>query len=44
MSYYTVIIVKCKPYIVYVTLAYILYLAPKKGYKTVKYSIIAKYK
>ena len=44
MSYYTIIIVKCKSYIVYITLAYILYFAPKKGYKVVEYNIIAEYK
>ena len=44
MSYCTIIIIKCKLYIVYITLAYILYFAPKKGYKAIKYSTIAEYK
>ena len=44
MSHYTVIIVECKPYVVYVTLACILYLALKKGYKAVEYSAVAEYK
>ena len=44
MSYYTIIIIKYKLYIVYITLAYILYFAFKKGYKVIKYNIIAEYK
>ena len=44
MSYYTIIIVEYKLYIVYITLVYILYLAPKKEYKAIKYNVIAEYK
>ena len=44
MFYYIIIIIKCKPYIVYITLACILYFAFKKGYKAVKYNIIVEYK
>ena len=44
MSYYTIIIIKYKLYIVYITLVYILYLAFKRKYKIVKYNIIIEYK
>ena len=44
MSYYTIITIKYKPYIVYITLAYILYLALKKGYRVVEYNTIVEYK
>ena len=44
MSYYTIIIIKYKLYIVYITLAYILYFAFKKEYKIIKYNIIVEYK
>ena len=44
MSYYTIIIVKCKLYIVYITLVCILYFAFKRGYKVIKYNTIIEYK
>ena len=44
MSYYTIIIVKYKLYIVYIILVCILYLTFKKEYKVVKYNIIVEYK
>ena len=44
MSHCTVITVECKPYVVYVTLACILYLAPKRGYRAVEYSAVAEYR
>ena len=44
MFYYIVIIIKCKLYIVYIILVYILYLAFKRKYKIVKYNTIIEYK
>ena len=44
MSYYIIIIVECKLYIVYITLVCILYFIFKKKYKAIKYNTIIEYK